>query len=136
MTGVRRGEPLDEVPRLLLHVGDAGERDGRYGGAHREHVTRVCPHVADQRGGSDAAAVAHPRVDDLDQAALAVGAVLPDGGDRGVERRPDVDVGATLVTEHRQRPVGQREVRVERRGLGEGLGRARLHPHHGSSPRL
>ncbi len=45
------------------------------------------------------------------------------------QRGADVDVGAALVAQHRQRPVRQGEVGVERDRLGERLDRTGLHPH-------
>ena len=78
VTGVRRSDALDQVPGLLLHVGDAGERDGRHRRADREHVPRVRVHVPHQGRGAAAAAVPDPRVDDGDEAALPVGAVVTD----------------------------------------------------------
>ena len=135
VTGVRRSDALDQVPGLLLHVGDAGERDGRHRRADREHVPRVRVHVPHQGRGAAAAAVPDPRVDDRDEAALAVGAVVTDRGARGVQRPAYVDgVGPALVAEHGEGAVREREAGVQRGGLGERLGRAGLHPHDGVQP--
>ncbi len=130
VVAVRRGEPVDQVPRLLLDVGDPGERDRRHRRRDGQDVARVVGDVVHQRRGALVAGVVDPTADDVHQAALALVAPLEDRAAGGLQRAGHVGRRPGLVAEHRQRGVGQREVGVERRRLAQQLLAAGLEAHH------
>ena len=115
-------QPLHEL-RGLAAGGEAAERDGRYGDAHRERVAREQPDVAQQRGGPGLLVAAEPRGHGVEEADLAVVEVAVGGrGVRGLEGLPPGADGTPLVAEQRKRGVGLGEARVGGdRGLETGL---------------
>ena len=117
-------QPLDQLPRLLLDVGDPGEGDRRHRGADRQHVARVRLHVPDQRLRAGAAASPTRRATTSTRLRSRSSPAAGRPRRRALgQRAPHVD-GArpALVPEHRQRGVAGREVGVEPHRLEERLG--------------
>ena len=121
--------PLDDRPRLLGHLGDAGERDRRHRGGEQQRVAAGRPRGARPAAGSRRARGGRPRARGCARARCR-GRVQ-----RGVAQPgPDVDVGAQLVAEQRQRGVPEREGRVVRDRRGQRGERPGPQPQHVQQP--